>query len=172
MVITRNTQISFVALRVFRGELLLRDFEMSKWILTMMVLVMVAGCIKGIDPNSGKPTYTLDPNTGQAIQTGLDTATVMSNAGTILLPQYAAIFTLVGGILGWAAGLWRKLNPVLSKALTSDEIKLKVITSIAKAVEAAADNTQTEIKANVAKNLESENIAIEGKQVICEAKAQ
>ncbi|OHB57733.1 MAG: hypothetical protein A2173_03805 [Planctomycetes bacterium RBG_13_44_8b] len=147
-------------------------------VLSIMIFLMV-GCIRGVtDPNaSGDPcapqekTIALDPNAGDAVQKGLNIVPIVTTVGTAILPQYAALFSLIGAGVGWAAGLWRKLNPVLQKARTKQEIGNLVLKSVVKAVESATDAAQSEIKTNVATNLEASEISLEGKILIAETKA-
>lgn len=146
----------------------------TTWIMIICLLCLATffvGCIEGVDPNTGHTTYILDPNTGQAIQVGLDTVTTISGAGSVIAPQYAALFGLIGLVAGYVANLWRKLNPFLSQALTTAEIRQEVITAIAKAIENLGDSAQkTNVKNSVATNLNILELSEIGKAEISEAK--
>jgi hypothetical protein len=136
------------------------------------ILAVAYGCIKTID-SAGYAHYSLDPNTGAAIQTGLDTGATVATSAGVFWPALAGI----GVILGWAAGLWRKLNPVLSQAYTKQEITDTVLSGVVKAIEAVATTKTTTdmtigelVKSMVADNLRDNGIYAEGKQIISDAK--
>lgn len=157
------------------------------WLVALATIVLTYvvfttwGCTKTYiqdpnDPNNFIPYYGVDPNVLAPINTGVGLTEiggpVILTIGTTLFPQYAGIFSLVGLVAGYGISLWRKLNPILAKAYTKNEIQAKVIKAIVGAVEAASTTTNVPIKADVSKNLEASEVYSEGKALITEAKIE
>lgn len=133
-----------------------------KVVLFVCICLLIVGCVKSIGP-TGEPTYSVDPNAAVKIQAGLD-------SGAIL----ASVFWPAAGVfIGWLAGLFRQLNPVLSSAKNKAEIQQTVLEAVTKGVEAISGSTPAvaeTIKANVKAFLDANDIAAEGKAIITEAK--
>jgi len=143
-----------------------------------MLVICIAGCVATTSP-TGVKHYSLDPNTGAIIQTTLDSATVCAASTSVIWPGLAGVAL----ILGWASGLWKTLNPVLSAAVAKQEVITKTLSSVVNAVEQVSDNTTPTgagvasstigdvIKPVVASNLAAAGITAEGKVLISEAKS-
>jgi hypothetical protein len=103
-------------------------------VLSLGAILFVVGCVKTYD-SAGKPTVALDPNAGIKIQQGLDVATTATTGAGLFWPG----MTGVGLILGWASGLWRKLNPVLSATATKTQKYYDVTNAIVSGIESFKD---------------------------------
>ena len=98
-------------------------------------VLFLVGCIESKDPNSVK-LYQLDPNSKivKAIDVAASQAEIaraVANALSVWVP--GAGIVSIG--IGWFAGLWRKLNPVLAKASTKAEKFYGTTTALVSAIE-------------------------------------
>ena len=91
---------------------------MKKWIFVCVLALLVVGCIRGVDPNTGEPTWRVDPNVAGDIegyaQTGI---TIMGLLGAFF-PVLIPATTLAGGIFA----TWRKMKPKVTAAQTRAEL--------------------------------------------------
>jgi hypothetical protein len=160
---------------------------MRTTIIVLFTLCLIAGCVTGTD-STGQKTYSLDPNTGKIITTGVTaTNAIVTTAvpvASVIWPQFAILFAAIGAGVGYAANLWSKLNPVLAAARNKTQIVQAVLSGVVKAVEAVGEQqvanpggspaetvTVAEVvKEQVATNLDVAGLTSEGKALISEAK--
>lgn len=93
-------------------------------------ILFAVGCVKTID-SSGKPQYSIDPNTGEAVQTGLDVGAATATGVSAVWPFAVPVSIILTAL----AGIWRKTNPVLAQATTEAQKYFDVTNSIVTGIE-------------------------------------
>lgn len=88
------------------------------WGLLLLLAVSLAGCIKGTDPETGKPTWKVDPNAVAKVEKQVDAAAVILQILSALWPVLIPVATGVGGALA----VWHNVKPKLTDAQTEAKL--------------------------------------------------
>ena len=87
---------------------------MKKWILSLVLLVCISGCVKSQD-DQGRITYRIDPNTAMKYEKPIEGAITILEVLTPFVP-YAGTAAVA---LLTALGIWKgKIKPKLTEART------------------------------------------------------
>jgi len=73
---------------------------MRRWIIVVLLCLFVTGCIKGIDPETGRETYRLDPNTAKSIEKQVETGVSLLTIAGALWPALLPVAGAAAGVLG------------------------------------------------------------------------
>lgn len=79
-----------------------------------VLLVLVVGCVKTVDPNTGQTLVGLDPNIPAIVEP-------IVQAGAGLAPLFGPIGAAIGGVLVGILAAWRKIKPSLVAAKAEAE---------------------------------------------------
>lgn len=105
----------------------------------VLLLLCVAGCVTTTSP-TGVKSVALDPNTGLAIQQGLDVAAGATTGVSAIWPWMVPVSMIITAI----AGVWRKTNPVLAQATSEQQKYYDVTQGIVTAIESFKEAAPTE----------------------------
>ena len=102
-----------------------------KKVIVCMMLLIVTGCVTGIDPNTGATTYNIDPNAATTaekyVEAGASIMTVLAPIFPVLYP----VLLITGGVLA----AWRKMKPKVVKAQGRAEICHTTVEALVVAIE-------------------------------------
>lgn len=88
---------------------------MKRWIyilITSLLLVLFVGCTSSVNPETGEKVYSMDPNTGLAIESGAAAGVTLLGVLSIFIPALIPVSTAAGGALA----AWLKLRPKLEES--------------------------------------------------------
>lgn len=100
----------------------------KRWLVVVCVLSLTAGCVTGVDPNTGEKTYAVDPNAAGSVE-------AVAQAVGSLTPLLGPTGALVGGVILGAVGAWRKVKPSLTQARTQADHYHAATTATVEALE-------------------------------------
>lgn len=86
------------------------------WILLILVVMPIGGCIETQDPNTGEKKVSLDPNSPIVVGAEVAAQGVASFGGF-----FGTIGTILAGIAVGILGAWSKIKPTLTAAKTQAE---------------------------------------------------
>ena len=134
----------------------------KKWILINVVLLVVAGCVTSLDPETGATLYSLDPNVVTTIEPLVEGGLTIGVILATLFPGISIITSLVTLATG-IFGTWRKLKPQVTKAQDRATLMHTGVTSLVVAIEElkkASPESWEKLKNKIKVGPEIENIIL------------
>lgn len=86
---------------------------MKKWIMTIcLAVILLTGCVRGVDPTTGRETVSVDPNVAEKVEGGTQALVSIGTILSVFIPSLTGVVGIIAGVLG----AWRKAKPLLTKA--------------------------------------------------------
>lgn len=100
-------------------------------IVVIGLCLCVAGCVKGLDPNTGETTYRIDPNTAIKIEQGTEGGLSILTIAAAFWPALLPIVGAIGGIYG----TWKKIKPKYLEAQSKANLYYSITDSAVRTIE-------------------------------------
>ena len=130
---------------------------MKKVIVMCMMLLVVAGCVSGTDPNTGEKTWHVDPNAAATAEKYVETGTSIMTVLAPVFPVLYPVLLITGGVLA----AWRKMKPKVTKAQDRATLMHTGVSSLVVAIEElkkASPESWEKLKEEIKVGPEIENI--------------
>jgi hypothetical protein len=101
------------------------------WASLATVMLACAGCLVGVDPETGERTYSLDANAAGKFEQGAEAGVTVVQGLSALFPALLPVGAAGAGILA----TWRKIKPKLVEASNERDTYFKAGEALATALE-------------------------------------